>query len=630
MMDSQVNVPQDNLEEVKAAEQPVVENNETPAEEPATAVEEAVEKAVEAVAEAVEVVAEEAQKRIYATKEEVIERAKEIADNAETVGRDALDLLKTVFYKMLNAEREEQKKAFLEAGNDPATYPLTADPAEEEFKAAMAQIKQQRADAFQQQEAEKKENLKKKLEIIEKIKDMAVSPDEANKAYKEFKTLQEEWKATGAVPPENSTEVWRQYQHIIEQYYDLLKLNIEAREYDFKKNLEMKLALCEAAEKLAEETDVVSAFHQLQELHNQYREIGPVAKDLREEVWNRFKAASTVINKAHQQHFEQLRAGEEENLQKKTALCEQAEAICEQEKKGSNEWEELSKKIMALQAEWKTIGFAPQKMNVKIFERFRAACDKFFTEKAEHYKHLKETFAENAAKKQAIIEKAKELAQSTEWRSAGDKLIALQKEWKTIGATPKKIGDQLWADFRAECDKFFEARNAASQGTRSVEKGNLDAKRGIIEQIKALAEETAEGLQEKIQALQEEYNKVGHVPFKDKDKLYKEYHAALDVVYAKVRAAGRNRHLEGFKASLAKRGEETIDNERARLMRTYDVLKQEIQTYENNLGFFSAASKKGNALVDEITRKVEKLKADLQLTKEKIKAIDAQTKEEKE
>ena len=665
MMDSQENVlQQDNLEEVKAAEQPVVENNETPAEEPVAAEEPAaVEEPVAEEPAAEEPVTEEtpaaeepeaeetpaeepaaeetpaeeepeaedeAQKRIYATKEEVVARAKEIAANAEAVGRDTLDLLKTVFYKMLNNEREEKKKAFLEAGNDPSTYPLTIDPAEEEFKDAMSQIKEQRANAFQQQETEKKDNLKKKLEIIDKIKDMATSPDEANKSYKEFKALQEEWKATGAVPPENSTEVWRQYQHIVEQYYDLLKLNIEAREYDFKKNLEMKLALCEAAEKLADETDIVSAFHQLQELHNQYREIGPVAKDLREEVWTRFKAASTVINKAHQQHFERLRANEEENLQRKSALCEQAEAICNEEKKSSNEWEEFSKKIIALQAEWKTIGFAPQKMNVKIFERFRAACDKFFTEKADHYKRLKETFAENASKKQAIIEKAKELAQSTEWRSAGDKLIALQKEWKTIGATPKKIGDQLWADFRAECDKFFEARNAANQGTRSAEKSNLEAKRGVIEQLKALAEEAVEGLQEKIQALQEEYNKIGHVPFKDKDKLYKEYHAALDVVYSKVRAAGRSRRLEGFKASLSKRAEETIDNERARLLRAYDILKQEVQTYENNLGFLSTTSKKGNALVDEITRKVEKLKADLQLTREKIKAIDEKEKEEKD
>lgn len=613
-MDSQENVLlQDNLEEVKA-EQPVVENPETPATEQASAAEEAPKT--------------EPVKKIYTTKDEVVERAKEIAESDETIARDEVDLLKTVFYKLLNAERDEKQKAYLEAGGDPAAFVLEADPTEEAFKATMALIREKRAAIFQKQESEKQENLKKKLEIIEKIKDMAISPDEANKSYKEFKALQEEWKATGAVPPENATEIWRNYQHIVEQYYDLLKLNIEAREYDFKKNLELKTALCEAAERLAEESDVVSAFHQLQELHNQYREIGPVAKELREEIWNRFKAASTVINKAHQQHFEELRAGEEENLQKKTVLCEQAEAICQQPNANNADWEEHSKQIIALQAEWKTIGFAPQKMNVKIFERFRAACDKFFTEKAEHYKQLKDSFSENAAKKQAIIEKAKELAQSTEWRSAGDKLIALQKEWKTIGATPKKIGDQLWAEFRAECDKFFDARTAANAGTRNAEKENLEAKRGIIEQLKALAEEATEGLQEKIQALQEEYNKVGHVPFRDKDKLYQDYRAALDTVYGKLRAAGRSRRLEGFKNAIGKRGEEAMENERTRLMRLYDNLKQEIQTYENNLGFLSATSKKGNALVDEISRKIEKLKGDLQLTKEKIKAIDAQHKEE--
>lgn len=597
-MDSQENVlSQDNLEEAQSNEQTVVENSETPA------------------------------KRIYTTKEEIVERAKEIEASDDVVSRDELDLLKNVFYKLLFAEREEKQKEYTEAGGDPASFVLEADPMEETFKATMALIREKRSAAFQKQENEKQDNLKRKLEIIEKVKEMATSPDEANKSYKEFKALQEEWKTIGAVPAEKSTETWRSYQHIVEQYYDLLKLNIEAREYDFKKNLDLKTKLCEAAERLAGEKDVVSAFHQLQELHNEYREIGPVAKELREEIWARFKAASTIINKAHQKHFEELRAGEEENLKKKTEFCEQAEAICDAPNEKNSDWEEHSKQIIALQAEWKTIGFAPQKMNVKIFERFRAACDKFFTAKAEHYKQMKEAFNENIAKKQTIIEKAKELAQSTEWRSTGDKLIALQKEWKTIGATPKKIGDQLWAEFRAECDKFFDARNAANSGTRNAEKDNLETKRGLIEKIKALAEEATEGLQEKIQALQEEYNNVGHVPFRDKDKLYQEYRSALDLVYGKVRAAGRSRRLEGFKAAISRRGDESADNERSRLLRTYDILKQEIITYENNLGFLSAASKQGNALVDEISRKIEKLKDELQFTRDKIKAIDENNKE---
>lgn len=614
MMDSQENaLNQSTLEEGKAVEQPVVENVET------AQVEEAPVN---------ETPAEE--KKIYTTKQEVVERLKEIAAGEETPQKEEIDLLKTLFYKFHNAEREAQQKAYLEAGGDPETYQVTPDELEDTFKAEMSLIREKRQQAFQKLEEERQQNLTKKLEIIEKIKGMATSPDEANKSYQEFKALQQEWKDTGAVPAERSTEIWRSYQHIVEQYYDLLKLNIEAREYDFKKNLEMKTAICEAAEKLAEEADVVSAFHQLQELHNQFREIGPVARELREEIWNRFKAASTVINKAHQQHFEALRAGEEENLTKKTALCEKAEAINAEEHASATAWEEHTKQMIELQAEWKTIGFAPQKMNVKIFERFRAACDTFFTAKAEYFKAMKERFAENTAKKQALVEKARELSESTEWRSAGDKLIALQKEWKEIGAVPKKVGDQLWADFRAACDKFFDARNAANAGTRGVEKENLEKKRTVIEKLKALAEEAAEDLQEKTKALQEEYNQIGHVPFKDKDKLYKEYHEALDVVYGKVRAAGRSRRMDSFRQGLknvARRGEDALDNERARLMRSYEILKQEIQTYENNLGFLSAASKKGNALVDEITRKVEKLKGDLELTKEKIKAIDAENKE---
>lgn len=566
-------------------------------------------------------------KKIYTSKQEVIDRVKEIAESKENVEREELDLLKTVFYKFLISEREEQQKAYIDAGGDPETYQVEPDSDEETFKTVMALVKEQRSSLFQQQEEEKKQNLTRKLEIIEKIKAMATSPDEANKTYKEFKALQNEWKEIGAVPPENATEVWRNYQHIVEQYYDLLKLNFEARDYDFKKNLELKTALCEAAEKLSEESDVVSAFHQLQELHNQYREIGPVAKELREEIWARFKAASTVINKVHQQHFETLRAEEEENLKKKTELCEKVEAIVNEPNENNTAWDEHSKQIIDIQADWKKIGFAPQKMNVKIFERFRAACDKFFTAKAEYYKELKNTFTENTEKKKEIIEKAKALATSTEWRSTGDKLIALQKEWKTIGAVPKKIGNQLWEEFRAECDKFFEARNAASAGSHNEERDNLEKKRGIIEKVKSLAEETEENLQSMLQALREEYKAVGHVPFKEKDKLFQEYREALDAAYGKLRQGNNMRRLGNFKSNIAKKAENTIDGERTRLLRYYDTMRQEIQTYENNLGFLSASSKKGNALVDEISHKIEKLKAELQLTKEKIKAIDKQNKE---
>lgn len=567
--------------------------------------------------------------KVYKTKQEVVERLKEIAASDEAPVKDEIDLLKTVFYKLHIAEREARLKEYIDGGGNPETYQVVPDQDEETFKAQMAVIREKRAQIMQQQEAEKQANLEKKLEIIEKIKAMATSPDEAGKSYNEFKELQQQWKNIKNVPADKANELWRNYQLYVEQFYDLLKLNSEAREYDFKKNLEMKTKLCEAAEKLADEEDVISAFHQLQELHQQYREIGPVAKELREEVWARFKAASTVINKRHQQHFEDLRAKEEENLTRKTALCEKVEELGKAENKGAADWEKRSKEIIDIQNEWKTIGFAPQKMNVKIFERFRAACDDFFGRKAEYFKALKVTFSENIEKKKALVEKAQALADSTDWKATSDKLIALQKEWKTVGMVPKKIGDQLWQEFLGACNKFFEARNAAGAGQRNEEHANLEKKKGIIEQLKALAENAAEATKEKVQALTEEYNKVGHVPYKEKDKLYEAYHEVLDRIYKELNISTKRRRLNDFKANIknvAKRGEEALDNERGRLARRFEQLKQEIQTYENNLGFLNASSKKGNSLIDEMNRKVQHLRDDLELVRQKIKAIDEENK----
>lgn len=567
--------------------------------------------------------------KVYKTKQEVVERLKEIAASDEAPVKDEIDLLKTVFYKLHIAEREARLKEYIDGGGNPETYQVVPDQYEETFKAQMAVIREKRAQIMQQQEAEKQANLEKKLEIIEKIKAMATSPDEAGKSYNEFKELQQQWKDIKNVPADKANELWRNYQLYVEQFYDLLKLNSEAREYDFKKNLEMKTKLCEAAEKLADEEDVISAFHQLQELHQQYREIGPVAKELREEVWARFKAASTVINKRHQQHFEDLRAKEEENLARKTALCEKVEELGKAENKGAADWEKRSKEIIDIQNEWKTIGFAPQKMNVKIFERFRAACDDFFGRKAEYFKALKVTFSENIEKKKALVEKAQALADSTDWKATSDKLIALQKEWKTVGMVPKKLGDQLWQEFLGACNKFFEARNAAGAGQRNEEHANLEKKKGIIEQLKALAENAAEATKEKVQALTEEYNKVGHVPYKEKDKLYEAYHEVLDRIYKELNISTKRRRLNDFKANIrnvAKRGEEALDNERGRLARRFEQLKQEIQTYENNLGFLNASSKKGNSLIDEMNRKVQHLRDDLELVRQKIKAIDEENK----
>lgn len=565
----------------------------------------------------------------YKSKAEIIERLKEIVGNDENPTKEELDHLKTSFYKLHIAEREAQQKAYLEAGGDPDKYVLVPDEAEDVFKAEMGVIKERRAKLFLQQEAEKQENLEKKLNIIERIKNMASSPEEANKNYNEFKELQQQWKDIKNVPADKANELWRNYQLYVEQYYDQLNLNREAREYDFKKNLGIKNHLCEAAEKLAEEPDVISAFHQLQELHQQFREVGPVAKELRDEVWTRFKAASTVINKRHQQHFDELRAKEEDNLVKKTALCEKVEDIVKDEHKGANEWEKLTKEIIDIQAEWKKIGFAPQKMNVKIFERFRAACDDFFSKKAAFFKEMKQRYNENIAKKQSLIEKAEALMESTDWKVTTDKMIALQKEWKTIGAVPKKAGDELWSKFLEACNKFFEARNAANAGTRNEERTNLDKKKAIISQLKELVEGNVDDLQEKVKGLVDEYAKIGHVPYKEKDKLYKQYHEVLDKLYDDLHVTTAKRRLDNFKNNLknvVKRGEDALDNERGRLMRRYEGLKQEINTYENNLGFLNASSKKGNSLIDEMNRKVQRLKDDMELIKQKIKTIDSENK----
>ena len=565
--------------------------------------------------------------KAYSNKKEVLERVKEVAHGEEAPVKEEVEYLKTTFYKLHVAEREAQLKAYLEQGNDPEAYQIVPDADEEAFKAEMAIIKERRAKIFKEQEEEKEANLQRKLEILDKIKAMITTPEEVNKSFQDFKALQQEWKEIKAVPAPKASELWRNYQLYVEQFYDMLKLNSELREYDFKKNLEIKTKLCEAAEKLAEQEDLISAFHQLQKLHQEYRETGPVAKELRDEIWNRFKAASTVINKKHQQHFEELRAKEEENLAKKTALCEQAEAIASGEKKSSADWEKLTKDMMALQAEWKTIGFAPQKMNVKIFDRFRAACDTFFNAKTEYFKEIKEAYKANAEKKRALIEKAVALKDSTEWRSTSDKLIALQKEWKKVGPVPRKQGDQLWEEFLAACNHFFEARNAAGAGQRGEEYANLATKQQVIARIEALLEAPQEeGLQEELQKLTEEYNGIGHVPYKEKDNVYEAYHAALDKVYKVLNVSSAKRKLNNYKNRIKNVAEQeggSLDGERARLMRQYEAVKQEVQTYENNLGFLNASSKKGNSLIDEMNRKVQKLKDEMNLLKEKIKAIDA-------
>lgn len=627
MMDSQ----ETTLEAGKTEEVMQVDESSAAAAEAAEAETATVANQEEQPVEAVEPQPAATERKVYANKHEVLERVREIAHGEDAPEKGEVDYLKTVFYKLHIAEREAKQKDYLDAGGDPEAYKVVPDDEEEAFKAEMGLIKERRAKLFKEQEEEKAANLKRKLDIIEKVKNMATSPEEANKAYKEFKALQQEWREIKEVPAAKANELWRNYQFYVEQFYDQLKLNIEAREYDFKKNLELKTHLCEAVEKLADEKDIVSAAHQLQKFHEEYREIGPVAKELRADIWARFKAASTVINKRHQQFFDNLRSKEADNLVRKTELCEKIEAVVAEENKTAADWEKHTKEIMELQAEWKTIGFAPQKMNVKIFERFRAACDVFFGRKADYFKKLKENFKANADKKRALIARANEMKDSTDWKATADKFVALQKEWRTIGSVPKKLGDTLWEEFLGACNHFFDARNAANAGQRGEEKANLEKKRAIIEKLKAVAENPGDDAQDAVRSLADEYNAIGHVPYKEKEKLYTEYHAVLDKIYDDLNITVARKRLSNFKNRLknaAAQGDGAFDSERARLFRQYEAIKSEVQTFENNIGFLNASSKKGNSLIEEMNRKVQKLKDEMALVREKIKAIDQQNSEQ--
>ena len=608
--------------------------------EPAVEVAEQAEPAVEAaVPEAEEskpeVEVSEAEQhtieQTFKTKDEVVARVKEIAESGEAGDRAELNLLKQLFYKFHNAEVQEAFKAFVEAGGEEDKFMPELDQAEPAFREAMQTIRERRAAIQETLEKQKQDNLKRKLEILERIQQLASTPEEANQNFDEFKALQTEWKEIKAVPAERATELWKNYQLYVEQYYDLLKLGHELRDYDFKKNLETKMRLIQQAEALAENPDVLQAFNQLQTLHQEWKETGPVAKEIREDVWAKFKEASTVINKKHQAYFDAIKAREEENLTKKTALCEQLEAFETDGLKTFADWDGITQKIKELQAEWKTIGFAPQKMNTAIFERFRQGCDAFFEKKNAFFKDLKEELNTNLAKKKELVEKAEALMESTDWRSTGDILINLQKQWKEIGTVPRKYSEDLWKRFTSACDHFFEARQAATADVRNEEKANKEQKLGIIDQLKQLAETEGENVIAQVKELQQKWSEVGHVPFRDKEKLYKEYRELCDKIYDAYGVSQAKRRLDGFRKNLAEKMESagsSLENERQKMQRAYERMTAEIKTYENNIGFLNAGSKKGNSLVEAMNKKVEKLRSELNLLAQKIKAVDEQMREE--
>lgn len=561
------------------------------------------------------------------TLEEVVQRLKEINEKNDLTDKQEIDSLKQTFYKLQKAKSEAARKAFIDEGGKAEDFTPETEPAEEEFKAVMNAIKEKRNALAAAQEQEKEENLTKKLGILERMKFLTESQEDTNKIYDEFKKLQQEWNEIGQIPVAKVNELWKTYQLYTEKFYDMVKLNNEFREYDFKKNLEQKTRLCEAAEKLAEEPDVISAFHQLQKLHQEFRAIGPVAKDLREEIWSRFKAASTVVNKRHQQHFEELKEKEQNNLDQKTVICEIVEGMEYDTFTTFADWEDKTNEILALQAKWKTIGYAPQKMNVKIFERFRAACDEFFRRKAAFFKSVKETMAANLEKKKAFCEKAEALKESTDWKETAEILTKLQKEWKTIGPVAKKHSDAVWKRFIGACDYFFERKNKATSSQRSEEVENLAKKEDVIKRMTALeaAGTTDDATAEQVRALMKEWNAIGFVPFKEKDRLYKEFHALVDKLFDRLHLSATEKRLSSVRTNGNKEG--NLYRDRERLVRTYEGLKNDIQTYENNLGFLNSSSKKGNTLVADITRKIERLKKDMELVLKKIKDIDESLKE---
>ena len=593
-------------EEKKAAEVSEPATTETPAEEIVS------EKPVEPVQKL--------------TKEEILAKLKEVVADVENVAKPEIDGLKQSFYKLHNAEQDAARKLFIENGGAAENFVPQTDCVEEEFKNIMSVIKEKRSALTAELEKQKEMNLQVKLSIIEELKELVESPDDANKSYTEFKKLQQQWNEVKLVPQAKVNELWKNYQLYVEKFYDLLKLNNEFREYDFKKNLEIKTHLCEAAEKLADEADVVSAFHQLQKLHQEFRDTGPVAKELRDEIWARFKAASTTVNRRHQQHFEALKEVEQHNLDQKTVICEIIEAIDYKELTNFASWESKTQEVIALQNKWKTIGFAPQKMNVKIFERFRKACDEFFRKKGEFFKTLKEGMNENLEKKRALCEKAESLKDSTDWKATADELTKLQKEWKTIGPVAKKYSDAVWKRFISACDYFFEQKNKATSSQRSVEQENLEKKKNIIEKLNAIDDQMdTEEATQLVRDLMKEWNGIGHVPFKEKDRIYKQYHSQIDKLFERFNISASNKKLSNFKSTISSIQEgspQALYREREKLVRAFDNMKNELQTYENNLGFLTTSSKKGNSLLTEINRKVEKLKADIELVKEKIKVVD--------
>ena len=617
------------------AQEPVAEDAPKPEEAPEPVAEEApapVEVAAEPVAEETPAPGEEEPAEdskvpkmdlTGMSKSELVNMMREIAARPIEEVKDEVQTLKAAFFALRREEVAKEKETFLANGNEENDFTPKEDEDENNMKELLNVLKERRTEFNAAQEANREANLEKKRKIIALINEISSDPDNINRQFNRVKQLQQDFKDAGEVPATADTEVWKEFQRATERFYDVLKMNKELRDYDFKKNLELKQQLCEEAEALDEETDVVVAFRKLQEMHNKWREIGPVAKELREELWARFKAASSAINKKYQTFFEDRKSKEKENADAKTALCEKIEQISTDNLKTYAQWDEVTKQIIALQEDWKKLGYASRKANAALFARFRKSCDDFFSKKAEFFKSMKEELTANLAKKIDLCERAEALMDSTEWKEATDKFVEMQKEWKTIGPVVKKYSDSVWKRFIAACDHFFEQKKKQNVNVHAVEHDNLKAKKDIIAQLKSTIEEAGEEAAQTVRELMDRWQEIGHVPYKEKDKIYAQYRELVDKAFETLNMRGSR-----FSSSdSAPRGGRQSANERGlserdRLVRTYEQRMSELKTFENNMGFLTANTKSGNSLVQEMERRIARLKEEIAELEQKIKDLD--------
>ena len=574
--------------------------------------------------------AEEEQNSVQSTsrlsREEIIDSLRKLVEGSVEEVKDEVDELKQAYYKQKKIEIEEARNAFIAAGNPGAEFVPMPDEQEETLKSLLSVFREKKAEYTALLEKQREENLERKQQILEEMKSITEDSDNINRQYTRFQELQQSFKEPCELPSAAVSGLWKKFQSYVENFYDLLKINKELRDYDFKKNLEQKTALCDAAEALLANDDVVAVFKQLQLLHDEWRGIGPVAKELREDLWNRFKDASTEVNKRYQSFFEARKEVERKNEEAKIALCEEIESMDLSLLTSFAQWDDATKQVLDLQGKWKTLGFASRKMNNQLFERFRKSCDEFFAKKAEYFKAVKERMAENLEKKKALCEKAEALKDSTDWKATADILVALQKEWKTIGPVAKKHSDAIWKRFVTACDYFFAQKNEQLVSTRQVEQENLENKRGIIAKLKEIDESMDSTEAVKIvRDLMAQWNSIGHVPFKEKDKIYKEYQSLLDTLFSRLNMNENRNRLSNFSATVQQMADTNHDKlyrERERLLRMYEQKKGELKTYENNIGFLNISSKKSGGLLKEMERKMQKIREDMQLIEQKVQLID--------